>query len=807
VERGSRDTDQSLWGHPYPHRRKNWMTVLIVESGPGVERLLRDTLRDHGVEVTVAGSVAVASVLLGRSAFDVAVVDMDLPDGSGLEMLDQIRGVVSSTHIIVTTASPSADERAEAAQLGADDYVIKPFLVRELTTQILAVGRRGDPHRDQLLRAGALTIELKARQARIDDRLLELTAKEFDLLAYLMARPGHVFSRDQLLRAVWHSTAEWQQPATVTEHIRRLRTKLESDPCQPHLLTTVRGAGYRFDARGEPSDGPGTGTTFAPGTIIHVAGRIVRADRAAAVMLGRDDPCALVGCQISELASPASRPAARERMALQQLGSRRRTQLLDLDRVDGTQISVEVASKEYDWQGDRAQQVTLTHRPDVSARLRHLVTGVLSEVTDAVIITDLHFHVRSWNQAAERLYGWRQHEVLGRHILDVIQSVSDDADLAEVWAALERTSRWKANEEQVTRDGSMIRVLVSTTLVRDESSEPVAIVSVNRPSPVAIGHRCSGLTDGDDELRAGLANEEFEVFFQPVVALDDLRVVAMEALVRWNHPERGLLAPAAFIETAEQCGSIVELGHFVLEQACIQAAEWRRAGLDIELAVNLSARQLSDPELFDRVSSVLAFTDLDPSKLWFEVTETSLVEEVDEASAVLHRLAHLGIGIMIDDFGTGWASLTYLRNFPVHALKIDRSFVAGIGRNAHDTAIARSILSLGAELGLHVVAEGIETSAQQQALRKLGCTLAQGYLYGHPGPASSAPIHRARSIEPEGAQLIGRPNPPPTDFAREAPDARSATTSPITRLSPATDTPFARPVVRNLGGVGKQRAD
>jgi PAS domain S-box-containing protein len=759
------------------------MRVLIVECGPGLHGQLRDRLRDSGVGVTVAGSVADALASLERSSFDVVIVDVMLPDGSGLDVLDEVRRAGSKTHVIMMSASASEGDRTEATQRGADDYVLKPLLVRELTTRVLAVRRRGNQHRDQLLRAGALTIDLRARRAHMHDRRLDLTAREFDLLAYLVARPGHVFSRDELLRAVWQSTTEWQQPATVTEHIRRLRVKIETEPRRPRILLTVRGAGYRLDIPEDHGSGAPREIRLAPGTVIHIDGRIVHADQAAGVMFDLHDQTDLVGRQISELVSPASRAATRERMADGGPGPQRRTQLIDVERLDGTEISVEVTSNELDWKGESAQEVGFTHVPDLSARLRRLVTGVLSELTDAVIITDLHFHVRSWNRAAERLYGWKQHEVLGRHILDVIQWVGDDGALAAIWDNLERTGRWKADGRQATRDGSVISVLACTTLVRNDSGEPVAIVSVNRPTPDAIGDRCAEDTSDDDQIRIGLANDEFEVYYQPVVALDDLRVVTLEALVRWNHPERGLLAPAAFISTAERCGSIVEIGNLVLEKACTQAAEWRRSGLDIELAVNLSARQLADPDLFDRVASVLAVSGLDPAKLWLEVTETSLVEEVDQASAVLHRFADIGIGIVIDDFGTGWASLTYLRTFPVHALKIDRSFIPGVGRNAHDTAIARSILALGSELGLHVIAEGIETPAQQKALQKLGCKLAQGYLFGHPSPASTASTLNARRIPPIQAGSVRTPVAPYTAVTGVARVPLHRTTTPIARLS------------------------
>ena len=219
-----------------------------------------------------------------------------------------------------------------------------------------------------------------------------------------------------------------------------------------------------------------------------------------------------------------------------------------------------------------------------------------------------------------------------------------------------------------------------------------------------------------------------------MVDLADGAVVTMEALVRWNHPTRGVLAPDTFIAAAERSGAIVELGGIVLDKACAQTIEWRRAGHDIDIAVNVSGRQLSDPGLVERITAALASSGLEAEHLWLEVTETSLVEEVDRAGEVLYRLADLGVGISIDDFGTGWASLTYLRNFPVHALKIDRSFVAGVGQNINDTAIARSILALGADLDLVVIAEGIETVAQQERCERWDAPSARDTSTADPPP-------------------------------------------------------------------------
>jgi len=240
----------------------------------------------------------------------------------------------------------------------------------------------------------------------------------------------------------------------------------------------------------------------------------------------------------------------------------------------------------------------------------------------------------------------------------------------------------------------------------------------------------------EDAIRTGIARQEFVVHYQPVVRLETAAVTGFEALVRWQHPERGLLAPGAFMRVAERSGAIDELGAVVLETALRQAATWRAGGHDLSVSVNLSARQLTGTDLPHRIASVMEETATSSGALWLEVTETSLVEDLDHAIGVLRLLADLGARVAIDDFGTGWASLTYLREFPVHALKIDRVFVAGLGTGSRDDTIVGSMVSLGRELDVAVVAEGVEREDQRRRLRELGCVLGQGYLFGRPQPAS-----------------------------------------------------------------------
>jgi diguanylate cyclase (GGDEF)-like protein len=234
------------------------------------------------------------------------------------------------------------------------------------------------------------------------------------------------------------------------------------------------------------------------------------------------------------------------------------------------------------------------------------------------------------------------------------------------------------------------------------------------------------------DLRRGLALEEFFLAYQPVVDLRTGHVVEVEALLRWQHPERGLVAPGEFIGVAEEAGLIVQLGRFALQESCRQLARWRRAGHDLGIAVNVSARQLQAPGLVDTVAAALRAHGLPPSALTLEITENVLVEHDERTIAKIELLRELGVRLAIDDFGTGYSSLAYLRRFPVDVLKVDRSFVSGVGHGGDLTALTSTIVRLGRELGLTLVAEGIEQSDQLQALLGMGCHRGQGYLFSRP---------------------------------------------------------------------------
>jgi diguanylate cyclase (GGDEF)-like protein/PAS domain S-box-containing protein len=230
-------------------------------------------------------------------------------------------------------------------------------------------------------------------------------------------------------------------------------------------------------------------------------------------------------------------------------------------------------------------------------------------------------------------------------------------------------------------------------------------------------------------LRRALEHGELRVHYQPALDLARREVVGCEALVRWEHPERGLLAPAEFVPLAEETGLIVPLGAWVLREACRTAAGWPE---ERDVAVNLTARQIAQPDVVAVVAGALAEAGLEPARLCLELTESGVLGA--GAAETLRALKALGVKLAIDDFGTGWSSLGHLRSFPLDVVKLDRSFVAGLGTAPRDDAIAEAVISLAHALGLSTVAEGVETEGQRAVLERLGCDTAQGYLFGRPAP-------------------------------------------------------------------------
>jgi diguanylate cyclase (GGDEF)-like protein len=257
----------------------------------------------------------------------------------------------------------------------------------------------------------------------------------------------------------------------------------------------------------------------------------------------------------------------------------------------------------------------------------------------------------------------------------------------------------------------------------------------------------------ESDLRAALREQQLFVEYQPQVRLKDGRVVGVEALVRWRHPTHGVVPPGDFIPIAEDCGLIVNIGRLVLQKSCSQLAEWTKlaSGRSLAMTVNVSPRQLAEPAFFAELRQVLADTGIDPTALCLEITESAMMSAPAEVVQLLEQIRQLGVYIAIDDFGTEHSSLSRLRDMPAEVLKIDRSFIDGLGSETGDTAIVSSILSLAYAMGKHTIAEGVEKREQAAILLRMGCEVAQGYFFSRPvaaeqiTPMLSRELWQARS--------------------------------------------------------------
>jgi diguanylate cyclase (GGDEF)-like protein len=245
----------------------------------------------------------------------------------------------------------------------------------------------------------------------------------------------------------------------------------------------------------------------------------------------------------------------------------------------------------------------------------------------------------------------------------------------------------------------------------------------------------------ENDLRRAIERQELTVYYQPIISLDTNKIAGFEALVRWNHPEKGLVSPVDFISVAEETGLIVELGRWVLEQSCYQMRAWQmqdHSPTPLTISVNLSGKQFLQNNLIEQIQQTLVETELDPRTLKLEITESVVMENAELAGSMLSQLRGLGVQLSIDDFGTGYSSLSYLHRFPVNTLKIDRSFINRMGSGDENTEIVRTIITLAGNLGMDVIAEGVETAKHLAHLKKMKCKFGQGYLFSKPVNAQAA---------------------------------------------------------------------
>lgn len=596
-------------------------------------------------------------------------------------------------------------------------------------------------HPRPVLRFGDLVIDGTARRVTVGGIELPLSRLELDLLVTLAERPGRVFSREELLRSVWQSRSEWQSSATVTEHVRRLRVKLATMPLSHVRIAAVRSIGYRFEViDGDELVDPLAHQGLTHSSLTIDGESIVDASGAAIDLFGADDLDDVVGRSLLDLIAGRSMSTVRTRLERSEADELLPPDRVWLRRLDGRELLADISTVPIDRDDRIHHRVDLWAVPDDDpANVRKRALGIQSEVADAVLILDPAWRVQTLNSAAEVMYGWSESELVGRPLDDVMPFLGAEG-FESMARQITENGHWHGDVVQPRRDGTSFPVRASATLISEDDRHVAGIVLVCRP------HRSRSFDDSDgpdvgSDVADALVGDQFLAYYQPIVNLETHRVIGVEALARWHHPTQGLLFPGRFLETMERSGDVVTLGRQIMRQSTAQVADWHAQGHRLDLAVNVSAQQLIGGGLADDIAGALLAAELDPAHLIIELTETDLIADVTAAAQVLDQITATGVQMAIDDFGTGWASLTYLKRFPVSVLKIDRSFTSGLLDRPNDIAIARSIIALGAELDLVVVAEGIETVAQEAALLDLGCSIGQGFLYAKARPAS-APVDR-----------------------------------------------------------------
>jgi diguanylate cyclase (GGDEF)-like protein/PAS domain S-box-containing protein len=537
-------------------------------------------------------------------------------------------------------------------------------------------------------------------------------------------------------------------------------------------------------------------------TLVDPAGRIIRSNEAMAQMLRYQSADALMGVSVVDITHPDDRAATSERVGASAAGEldsfRAEKRLL---RSDGETVWVALtASSVKDDAGDTmftiSQLEDISERKAFSDRLRYeaahdVMTGLLNRASfserveaavasgdangrnAAVLFVDLdHFKLINDSlghaagddllvNVAQRLRNTlRPGDLLARFGGDeFVLLCTDLAGNQAVSAIAKRLLAAIAEPIVIANDEVFVTASVGIAVARaDDNAETLlrhadaAMYQAKHDGrarsvlfrPDHHGSAVAALKTGNDLHRA-LDRDEFEVHYQPIIMLRTGRVIGFEALVRWNHPERGLLSPAEFIPFAEETGLIVPIGAWALEEACRQTAHWQAvrdadpetAGEPpLSISVNLAARQVADRTLAKTVADIIARTGIAAEAIVLELTENTLMLDTSSTIDALQALRSQGVRLSIDDFGTGYSSLSYLKRFPVEALKIDRTFISGLGRETEDTSIVEAIIRLAHALELSAVAEGLETPTQLETLRTLGCDYAQGYLLGRPRPAS-----------------------------------------------------------------------
>jgi diguanylate cyclase (GGDEF)-like protein len=700
--------------------------ILVVDDHEGTRATLVDLLTSAGFPARAAPTARSALALQADRPAAVAVVDYQLPDATGLELASRLKNQDADLPVIVLTGNASL-ETAVAAVALVDDYLTKPVAAEAFLRAVRAAAERRRlvlENRQLLVRlqeANATleeTVRQRTREVRADrerlaeaQRIARIGSWEWDL------RSGVLTSSAELRRLIGFQPG--LHPATPDELFAHVVAE-DRAVAEGVVAEAMEILGpFSFEARVHP---PGDDLRW-----LEVRGRI-ETDKSGA-------PVRLIGT--SQDVTDSKRAEEQSGTLLAELAHQALHDALTglpnrallLDRLDQALAQAE--------------------------RTGSAVAVLFLDLDRFKLVNDSRGHAAGDEllvRVAERLREVvRPADTVARFGGDEFVMICQDAGVVgHAMHLADRVAEVFRAPFPLGADDMFLNASIGIAVSdgRTSSAELLRNADAAMYQAKDFGRgRCeffdetmrteaAARLDLQTALHWAISRQEMRVHYQPLVDVRTGVPLGVEALVRWAHPAKGIVGPSEFVKLAEESGLIVPIDVAVLEQATLQCAGWPAgpAGTRLNVSANLSIHHLRHPGLLDHVRSVLGRSGLDPSSLCLELTESVLLEDVDRHMRTLLELRALGVRLAIDDFGTGFSSLTYLKRFPVDAVKIDRSFVAGLGSDAADSAIVRSVIDLAHALSLQVVAEGVERPEQLEALRSLGCDVAQGYLFAPPLP-------------------------------------------------------------------------
>ena len=683
--------------------------LLIVDDDPLLRTMAARTLRHAGFQVSDAGDGEQALEQFARQPADLVLLDVMMPGLDGFEVCHRLRAMPhgAAVPVLMLTGLNDTDSIDRAYRQGATDFITKPINWALLSHRVRYALRAS---------AAAETMRHSREALARAQRLAGMGSWALDSAGRLLCSPelARLYGLDEAGLAGFCSQGMLQ---AVLEEDRAVLA-------QARQRLVQQGTPYQLEFRLRAADGQlrtvyeqavpvvsDQGRPLGSEAITHDISQRVRDRERIRQLAHFDSVTGLPNRQhLAELAQPQLDRARR-------LGSRCAVLHVDIDRFKGVNDAFGTSG------GDRVLRA-------VAEQLRHWVRGsdlagshaqaeqgVLARVGGnafTLVITDLA------GQDAAAAVAQRLLKVVALPITLGAQSVELSACIGIALYPGDATD------------------LPGLTRCAEQAAYAAKAAGrgLHRFFDEQMNTLASQRLQLETELRRGIAGGELRLHFQPKVELPGGRIVGAEALVRWQHPQRGLVPPAEFIALAEDTGLILPLTDWVLSSACAHLRAWADAGLPpLPLAVNLAASSFASPALGPQLDALMQRHGLRPGCLTLEVTETMLMHDVEATIARLHLLQAQGCGLSLDDFGTGYSSLSYLKRFPIDELKVDRSFITDAPRGGRDSALAKAIIALGLELGLRVVAEGVETVEQSDFLLGQGCTIQQGFLFSRPVPA------------------------------------------------------------------------